>query len=157
MDFWNPFTFSGKQLIKSLFENRLTNATCTQKLNTETIHETDRWARDPTRQSQRTGRELRHPQLADGEVSGQARGTTWPTAWLRTQWCTRGGQRSSGDRSPLFMAERWRGEPPAGQLRPRDGARKGARAPVSQGEHDVMRTSSTITRWQRRNKKGQVA
>jgi hypothetical protein len=57
----------------------------------------------------------------------------------RTQWYTRGGQWSLGDRSPLCMVERRRGWSSAGHSRPRDGHRKGARAPGSRGEQDARK------------------
>jgi hypothetical protein len=74
------FSFSRKHLFKSLFEIRPFSATCTQKLNTESKRETSRWARGPTRQPQRERGRRRRPQLAGGEVSGQARGITRTTS-----------------------------------------------------------------------------
>jgi hypothetical protein len=99
--------------------------------------ETDRWACDPTGQSQREGGRRRRPQLAGGEVSGEAKATMRTTSISRTRWHTRGGQRSSDDQSPLPMAEWWRGWSPTGHPRPCHGHRKGARALVSRGKQDT--------------------
>jgi hypothetical protein len=109
MNFRNPFNNFWKTFYLNPFEIRPLSATCTHKLNTENKHETDRWARDPTCQSQREGGRHRRPQLAGGEISGQANGTMRTTSCLRTQQYIRGGQWSSEGRSPPFMAERWRG------------------------------------------------
>jgi hypothetical protein len=130
-------TFSGKHLFKSLLKSDRLALRAPMNWTQRAKRETDRWARDPTRQSQGKGGEPRRPQLAGGEVSGQDNGTTGITSSLRTQRYTRGGQWSSEDPSPPFMAERWRGWPPAGQLRPGNGKRKGARASVIQGEQNA--------------------
>jgi hypothetical protein len=76
MDFRNLFIIFWKTFYLNPFEIRPLSATCTHELNTENKHETNRWARDPTRQSQGEGGRHRRPQLAGGEVSGQAKGTT---------------------------------------------------------------------------------
>jgi hypothetical protein len=53
MDFRNPFNNFWKTFYLNPFEIRPLSGTCTHELNTENKHETDRWARDPTCQSQR--------------------------------------------------------------------------------------------------------
>jgi hypothetical protein len=90
---------------------------------------------DPTRQplESRGGADRRFSRRRRGLWPGQ--GPQMTTLTPRTRRCTRGGQWSSGDRSPPCMAE-WS---PAGHSRPRDGHGKGARAPGSQDEQDARK------------------
>jgi hypothetical protein len=93
----------------------------------------------PLARPRRGGADWRN--LADGEVSGQTKVSQMTTLTPRTRSCTCGGQWSSGDRSPPCMAERRRGWSLAGHSWPRDGHRKGARAPRSRGEQDALKES----------------
>jgi hypothetical protein len=134
MDFRSLLSFPGKIFYLNLFESDRSSATRTPEMNPENTLETDMWARDPTGQSQGEGERRRRPQLAGGEASGQTKVTMRTTSISRTQWHTRGGQRSSEDRPPPSMVKRWRGWSPADHPQPRYGHRKGARAPVSRGK-----------------------
>jgi len=91
------------------------------------------WSTALTCRSDRSKGGADRPALVDGELADGVVTTSSSPAMRRTRCTKRRHRRSSEWGSTARMAERWRGSPTAGHLRPRQGTGRSARGSRGQG------------------------